>query len=709
MRTAALVVVASAAVARGEPAPAAGVTVLPDEVIVVVDHAPRGGTGDLTSDDPAARDRRGALAAPQFVTVVHVDEREGETRTVAEALGATVGADARALGGLGSFTSLAVRGAAPGHTQVSIDGVPLSRLGSVTADLSRYELDSFDQVALYRGAVPVTLGGAGVGGALDLTSRLGRAVTGERWHLMFGGGSFGARAARLRYGDGDVHDAAIAAEVGYAGATGDYTFFDDGGTTLTTADDRTTTRVNNGYDQLDAVVRAGGTRPVGGWRAGARAIARRQGVPGSGWDQALHTRLTTLAALVDGRLDVDEPRDLAGATGRLAGFGSVEAQAFRDPDDEVGTSGQDRRYLTLGLGGQAAGEVRRGHHRGTGALDLRADYYRDREVGSAARLATAGGRVGAAASMADDLALACGRISIEPAVRLELLHTVPLADGAAAQQAPAPARTELLFSPRLATRALATDDLAFKLSLGRYARVPTALELFGDRGYLVGRPDLRTERGWSGDLGLVLAPARRYGALDRLYVEAAGFVARPVDVIALVTTGGLVTRPVNLPGATLAGLELAATVRGWRAVTVTGNYTRLDARQRSTQPSLDGKRLPGRPADAAYIRVDAARRWRGRQGALFADVSYSGGAFVDEANLSAVPARTLVGVGTKLELTGAVTVSVEVKNLLDRRIEQVPLDPPPRPGLDHAPRALSDLVGFPLPGRALFVRVDLRR
>ena len=686
-----------------EPAPVTGTT----ETIVLVDRGPRGGTADLTSDDPAARDRRARLAEPAFVTVVHVDEREGETRGVADALGATVGVDSRSLGGLGAFASVTVRGNAPGHTQVSIDGVPLSRLGSVTADLGRYELDSFDRVELYRGAVPVTLGGAGVGGALDLQSRVGRAATGERWHLTVGGGSFGARAGRLRFGDGDPSSRAMAAEVGYAGATGDYDFFDDGGTLLSPADDRTSTRINNGYDQLDAVVRAAGTSTGGGWRGGVRALARRQGVPGAGWDQARSTRLDTAGGTVDGAIDRDEPGGVTGAAVRASAYATLEVQAFRDPDDEIGTASQDRRYLTLGGGGQVAGTLRRGRHRGTAAVELRADHYRDRDD-AAMRFATAGNRLGAALALADDVTLADGRLSLEPALRLEVLRTVPLEDAATGGAPAAPTRDEVLASPRLAARHLVTSDLALKASVGRYARVPTALELFGDRGFLVGRPDLRTERGWSGDLGAVYAPAAALGPVDRIYVELAGFVARPVDVIALVTTGGLVTRPVNLDGADLRGVELAATARLARAVTLSGNYTFLDATQRSTQPSLDGAALPGRPRHAAAVRLDAARRVRGHLLDLFGDVSYSAGAFVDEANLQAVPARTLVGAGAKAEVTCWLSLGLEVKNLLDARVEHVELDPPPRPDLESAPRALSDLVGFPLPGRSLYVRADLR-
>src|SRR2546430_10094934 len=104
--------------ANADPAPA------PDsesesETIVIIDRAP----------DQAARDRDRALGDAPFVTVIHPDEHPA-TASVADAVGATVGAQTRSLGGLGAFESVAIRGAAPGHTLVLVDGVPLARIAA---------------------------------------------------------------------------------------------------------------------------------------------------------------------------------------------------------------------------------------------------------------------------------------------------------------------------------------------------------------------------------------------------------------------------------------------------------------------------------------------------------------------------------------------------------------------------------------------------
>src|SRR5215211_1551094 len=63
--------------APAPPPPAPRVTEVPtqdEETIVLVGTPVRGGPGDLVGDDPTARDRRRALAAAPFVSIIHVDE-----------------------------------------------------------------------------------------------------------------------------------------------------------------------------------------------------------------------------------------------------------------------------------------------------------------------------------------------------------------------------------------------------------------------------------------------------------------------------------------------------------------------------------------------------------------------------------------------------------------------------------------------------------
>src|SRR5262245_49852859 len=89
---------------------------------IVVTEPDRDGLVDLVGPDPRAIDGAEALDNPAFATTVRIDNRELENPDVASVLAETVGVSVRSLGGLGSFSSLSVRGAAPGHTAVFVDG-----------------------------------------------------------------------------------------------------------------------------------------------------------------------------------------------------------------------------------------------------------------------------------------------------------------------------------------------------------------------------------------------------------------------------------------------------------------------------------------------------------------------------------------------------------------------------------------------------------
>jgi iron complex outermembrane receptor protein len=665
------------------------------ETIIIVDRVPDADAA------PAARDRDRALGDAPFVTIVHSDDHPATT-SVADALGAAAGVQSRSLGGLGAYESISVRGASPGHTSVLVDGVPLARLAAVTSDLSRFRLDAFGEIELYRGAVPIELGGAGVGGALNLVTRLGRGERSERVRATLGAGSYGARHARLHYGDAHRDGELLSSiNAGYQGATGDYSFFSDNGTPLNTRDDAYQQRRNNGFRQLDASARLGlrDRTAVGG----VRLAHKRQGLPGTANQPSYQASLTTLDVIGDGRFDVA----VGPATARQLGYLLVETQRLRDPANEIGLGALDRGYLTLSGGAHSTWSAPLGRHRATLGVELRGDRFNDEDrTETAATLR--GDRIGTAALAALDLALDdAATVVVTPAVRFDALRTdpAPISAGPTAGMA-LPVRWDRVPSPRVSARAVVIGDLAVKTSAGYYVRLPTLVELFGNRGTIVASPELRPERGPSTEVGLVWAPAHAIGIVDRILVEASGFGTRSRDTIAFVPSVGYVARALNVANAQTYGGELVASARIARRVAITANYTRLVTQQLTEDPSYANKALPRQPSHAVYARLDAQQRWRGHRVQLWFDGSWQSSTYLDQANLMTIPARTLAGIGTRVEIYAGVAAAFTVENVFDVRVQQVALDPPPRPDLTSTSIALADVGGFPLPGRTLYLTLD---
>jgi vitamin B12 transporter len=660
------------------------------ETIIIIDRAP----------GEAARDRDRALGDAPFVTVLHPDEHPAAA-SVADAVGTAVGAQTRSLGGLGAYASVSVRGAAPGHTAILFDGIPLARLAAVTTDVGRFSLDAFGQVDLYRGAVPVELGGAGVGGALNLVTRLGRGNRGERISASIGAGSFGARHARLHHGD--VHRSVQSSTtIGYQAADGDYAYFDNNSTPLNPADDTTRVRDNNGFDAFDGATRWGAIdRSIVG---GVRVARKRQGLPGSVASPSRSAWLSTTDVIGDATFDAR----VGAATARQLAYALFERQHLEDPQGELGLGAAVRDFTTLAGGASSTWRIALGPHRGALGGELRGERFRDDDAtGAQPRLV--GNRIAAAVTAAADVVLdpARGRLVATPAIRLDVVRSAPtpMTSGPMAL-APVAPRTDVVVSPRLTARLAATGDMTIKGSAGWYARLPTLIEVFGDRGYILGSPELRPERGPSADLGAVWAPAVAVGEVDRILVEADLFAQRAHDAIALITSAGFVARAANIGDTEALGAELVASARYARMLSVTASYTRLATAQRDGETNLDGNAVPRKPGHAVYARAEIERRvWR-RRAALWLDSTWQATSFLDPANDGRVPARWLVGAGARVDIAGGLAASLAVANLRDTRIARVPLDPPPSPSLTESPTALTDVAGFPLPGRSLYFSLD---
>jgi iron complex outermembrane receptor protein len=676
----------------------------PGEVIEVIGDRPAGLAGP-DGLDPEHADAARALAEPAFVTIVRADDRVGETVSVAEVLAESAGIAVRRLGGLGGFASIAVRGAAPGHTAIALDGVPVSSIAYAGKDLGLFDLGAASELELYRGGVPVERGGAALGGALNFVTGVGRDRDDRRFHLSAGLGSFGARHLRARVGDDALAGAlGYSGSLGYRAADGDYEYFNDNGTPLNREDDAFVARANNGFEQVDAAGRAAWSWASGTVTAGARSAWKLQGVPGRASVQTTEASLDTDSHLAD----LSAQLALGQVTLRGGGFTMIERQRFTDLLGEVGVGSEDNAFRTFAAGGRGSVSAGLGpRQRVTAGLDGRLETFVERDRLSDASGAS-GRRLSAGLAVSDELTAWGDRLVAVPALRLDLMRTDPGGgwDPLIVDPGALGARADVYASPRLAARARMAERLAVKASAGRYFRAPTLVELFGDRGYLVGDPSLSPETGVSADLGLSYASGPPRGALDRVYAELAAFGSRPHDAIAFVPSAGRVAVAKNLGDADIWGAEAELSVRLWRAVTATASYTYLASRQRSATPAFDAKRLPGRPLHQAFARVDAARRVLGRLVVAWADVDLSSGNFLDAANLNQVPARRLVGCGLKLEPVAGLVVAAEVKNLFHARVEDVALDPAPRPDLARVPRAIADYLGYPLPGRALYLSMD---
>jgi outer membrane cobalamin receptor len=598
--------------------------------------------------------------------VLDLEEHEDEQTSVAEVLDAVPGLQVRTLGGMGSYSAVSIRGSSPSQVAVYLDGVPVNRGALGTVDLSDFAVEGLERIEVWRGLPPPDRMGAGLGGAIDLVPR--RTTGGE---ARLTGGSFGTRGALLRGGDRRGR-AFFGATASYLGSEGDFTYRDHNGTLFDPSDDAWVTRKNNGFDQADGVLHASwdGTLQA---RVTQNVFYKTQGVPGALTTATDEPHLDAGRSLT--RLSLGRPGVLEGAA-----YVTYQDDHYRDPHDEIGNGAQDQRSHTWAGGG----ELRATWIAGPSAFVFVPQIHHERYAQDEALGAPGAGdlvatRLVAGGAVFDVLSLWRSRLVLEPALRIDRYDD---------EVAGGPGDVSVLLSPRAGARFTVLPALDVRASGGRYHRAPTFLEKFGDRGFLVGNPDLSPERGVAADAGIVWRGPLR--------LETTFYVAQVEDLILLVQNSQETLRAQNVGRARLLGSETGGSLRPWSRLAAQMSYAFLWPKN-----LVEDRQLPGRARHEVYGRLDAGPFGVGPVRVnLFSDVDATAGMYFDAANLRPAPLRAFLGAGVKLRPRRwpELTLTIEAKNLADVRTETVEI----QPGDNHATVATQDYLGYPLPGRAFY-------
>jgi len=609
------------------------------------------------------------------------DLRAGDTghalETVVELLGRAAGVRVQQYGGLGSFATVSLRGAPASQLSVYLDGVPLTSASGSVVDLSSLPATAIDHIEIYRGVAPIALGPPTPGGAIDIITLPSHALS----RLAVTRGSFGtwqgAATAGVRRGGWSA-----LGHAGWQASRGDFGYRDDNGTPFNAADDADATRVNARFDARSALATVRGPLPGGATIVLRQSLVRRdQGVPGLGAVPAQHTRLATDRAL--GSATIERPRGAIAPAVSVEGAVDRGRTRFRDALAELGagrtdtddhTGSEQLRVIattpplartTLELSGLA----RREHARLHDAASGRPDPPRSART-------TRGASVLLAAEPWRGVLLRAGRRWDRETDALR--WTTSLGQAGRSDVA----RT--LDAPQLGARVrlpgVAALGVTLKANWSRSQRAPEFVELFGNEGSVRGNPALTPERSenWDAGGGVVLGPARGV----RATVEYAHWEQHARDLIVYAKNSASSVRALNVSRARLRGEELSARIGLPYGAGVTGWCTWQGTLDQGAVPAWRGRALPQRPERHAAVEAS----WSGAHVDVAGDLEYLGGDWLDRANRQRAPSRTFAGLTLGVRPRRGTRVALEVKNLGDTRA--------------------SDVAGFPLPGRSIFVTCE---
>jgi iron complex outermembrane receptor protein len=622
-----------------------------------------------------------------FATVVDTSEATARVDSVADVLTESVGVQVRRFGGLGAFSTVSIRGSTPNQVEVYLDNVRLNQANAGLVDLGSLPLDNVEHIEIYRGFAPLQLGAGSIGGAINLVTRQ---VAGETVNSVSGSyGSFDTRKLTL-YRSQSFAELGYTVLFNYTESDGDFEFLDDNGTPFNRLDDEITTRTNNDFRSFN--VNAKGEAVIAGWDVTLLDdfFTKDQGVPGRSSIQSETASFDVWRNVATLRLERRRfPSAVADVAFQLAH--TWQREDFKDLEGKIGTGAQDQEntsntFSTQGLlnlhveqWNQIVGLLLEWRYETFRTVDNLAELRGEPPRGPLQR------RTNLILAMQDEILLFDKRLAVRPLVRYQFVASdfgaqptfglVPLGTDRDDQ--------DHLFSPSLGVKFKLTSFLDLKGNIGRFERVPTLFELFGDRGTTLGNPNLESEKSLNWDIGFVLE-LPRYGILDRIFLEYAYFASDADDLIVFVQNSQATARAQNVGAAEIRGHELSWSVTALGHVRLYGNYTFQDAEDTSNT-ARRGNVLPGRPRHELHQAFELFAPL----GKLVYELDYIAKNFLDRANAFVVDSRALHNLRvTVLPFGKTLKLTFEAKNITDNQVE--------------------DFRGFPLPGRSFFGTVEGR-
>lgn len=583
------------------------------------------------------------------------------------------GVHIRRFGGLEQSTSISIRGSSASQVQIFLDDIPLQTTSGQGLDLNQFEISQFSKIRVFKNYSPANLGGQAVGGGVQLQTKGIEPGFHHRYGLGFG--SFQTYDLLLEQSLGEkTHQ--ILWGLDYKRTKGNFKYLDDNGTPLNTADDQTVSRQNNNkrvihpyfkwIHELDSKTKL---------KLQTHFFHVDQGVPGLSSFQSTSANLTQKEFLMG--LTVTRQSKLKNHS-----YLRLIQSQFSDPLGEIGVgAAQDNDNKTMVVGNRFTYNVPiTSALKNTFGFEAQSEWFLPKDYAAANDVGSSSKRTQLNLFSEPQLKLFEDKLlwSVH-AQSLNSFYSINNND-------PSLSRPGTFFeSQNQYDWSLSTlmsyqinKEFSAKASVGRFVRFPYFYELFGDNGNTVGNPQLDNEHSIKWDAGLVYQKPK-LAFLKKFKAQLDYFESYYDDLIQFEVVSGF-ARASNIGKAKVQGLELSVQSRLLKYFQISSGYTYQRPKNKG---QFSGNDLVGRPRHELNSQVSFL--YKGLK--LSTNINWIDHQALDSLNTQVVKNRLIANATASYLFKDHYRVSFEARNLNNSQV--------------------VDAVGFPLPGRSFFGRVDL--
>lgn len=605
-----------------------------------------------------------------FREVIEKEQLQQAGSSLAEVVAAESGVQFKQSGGLGSHTSVSLRGSSAEQVNVYLDGILLNEASGGGVNFSDIELMTAEKVEVYKGTVPVQLGNTAIGGAINITTA--RASKKPVVSMLAGFGSFGStRFSAAFRGPGNLlNEQSVVGSFSFRQSANDFPFLNDNGTQFNTDDDQRERRHNAQARSVSGFVKTGHTAGKLKFEHALQMYDRAQGI--ANWRNSEAGTAKLDSDHVQWRSTVRNDAGMNNWSSLWEVTGSVKNEVFDDSNGNIGNASQLVDSDTQVFG------VRNYWEKVLKDQSLFASFrLRNEAFESINRLvqinATKGERIRADASVQynqyfNDAASLVSASVVSFGVKDDYeVENV--------EQARQDYSSSALL-PQIGISHTFSDQWVVLANLSRQKRVPSFFELFGSQGLFVGNSSLQTETSNNFDVGFKWT-SDAASKVDAAF-SATYFYGQREDLIVRVFNAQGVGRSLNLSRAVASGLELGAAVTWAQGFSFDASLTLQETENQSRLSGFSGRQLPGEAAVDSSLKAG----WKNQDWKFEYEFKVNSDRFYDGTNL--LPAADQRSHGLTVSRSWQDwRFDLELNNLTDRNYE--------------------DFNGYPKPGRVGFI------
>jgi len=508
------------------------------------------------------------------------------------------GVQVRSSGGVGGFSSAGIRGSSSEQVAVYVDGVPLNQASGGAVDLSLISMDNVASIELFRGSVPMELGNASLGGAINIITK--QAQDGFNSKLKATAGSFNTQQYNI-FSSGNVGKNNFIVSAGYLKSDNDFEFINDNGTPNNPDDDRQEKRNNSALQQLSALAK---------WKYKINSdsnidsklewLDNDQQIPGR--QNNVNADALQIVSSLDfytqyNRKKLFSIRDEFS----IKGFIGKREDIFTSTQDGNGLIDRDVDATTDKIGSDLF------YKYAADNFQLKYRFLYEKQIYNSVNVLTpASDNDPRQVSVQDstrnyyEQAIEYKRFSLQNSLISSLtLRQVYANDDnnleldIFGRPVDVDDRQYNIVTPQLGVKYKFNAQSYINFNAGEYVRLPSLFELFGSQGYFRGSPKLQEETGINLDVGYVHSVFKPGSWLDDAKFYLGVFHNTVENLIVREPSASGVVAARNVADGVTNGVEVNIKLFPSKNWSVLFNLTVLDDEITSEVSAYDGNRLPG--------------------------------------------------------------------------------------------------------------------